>query len=36
MLTAEDVARTVMFVLESPQNVVINELVVTPAKAEQA
>ena len=36
MLTAEDVARTVMFVLESPQNVVINELVVTPAKAGQA
>lgn len=36
MLTAEDVARTVLFVLESPPNVVINELVVTPAKAERA
>lgn len=36
MLTAEDVARTVLFVLESPANVVINELVVSPAKAEQA
>lgn len=34
MLTAQDVARTVMFVLESPPNVVINELVVTPAKAD--
>lgn len=32
MLTPADVARTVLFVLESPPHVVINELVVSPAK----
>jgi NAD(P)-dependent dehydrogenase (short-subunit alcohol dehydrogenase family) len=32
MLSADDVARTVQFVLDSPPNVCINELVVTPTK----
>ena len=32
MLTADDVARTVQFVLDSPAHVCINELVVTPTK----
>lgn len=35
MLTPEDIARAVSFVLDSPPNVVINELVVTPAKADR-
>jgi NADP-dependent 3-hydroxy acid dehydrogenase YdfG len=32
MLTPDDIARTVLFVLESPPHVVIDELVVSPAK----
>ena len=32
MLTPEDVARTVQFVLDSPPHVCVNELVVTPTK----
>jgi NADP-dependent 3-hydroxy acid dehydrogenase YdfG len=32
MLTPDDVARTVQFVLDSPPEVCINELVVTPTK----
>jgi NADP-dependent 3-hydroxy acid dehydrogenase YdfG len=32
MLSADDVARTVQFVLDSPPEVCINELVVTPTK----
>lgn len=32
MLTAADVARTVLFVLDSPPHVVVNQLVVTPTK----
>ena len=32
MLTPDDVARTIQFVLDSPPHVVVNELVVTPTK----
>ena len=34
MLSPEDVARTVQFVLDSPPHVCVNELVVTPTKKE--
>lgn len=36
MLTADDIARTVMFVLDSPPHVVVNELVISPAKTDPA
>lgn len=36
MLTADDIAHAVMFVLDSPPQVVVNELVISPAKIDPA